>query len=408
MQDGNFLRKARATTVRCERFQWRDKKQGRRKAYQHEGWIVDWRDTDGKRHRRKFEEEKGAKLFASEKGIELINGARSVRHAETKLSFEQLAEAEACVTRLGTRYSLSQCVDFFLQHFHSPEFQISVGQASVRFRGALEGQVRDRTLVQLKSTLDQFERFLSHRASGETFLHEVTAADVEGFLRSIRAKDGVNPASRKTWNNYRGDLHQFFEWCADKQRRWLSANPAADVIRFKIDREHIEVLPLKRVQELMKHVAGFKEGKLVRYFALALFAGVRPGGELEKLAENPQLVDLSNRVIRITPAISKTGKPRQIPIRPNLLKWLKRFPGEILPANADRELKAIRKRFELSHDVCRHTFISMHVGAFNSFADAAIESGNSEKIIRDHYHNTSAKPDAKAFWRIYPSKGKVA
>jgi hypothetical protein len=44
----------------------------------------------------------------------------------------------------------------------------------------------------------------------------------------------------------------------------------------------------------------------------------------------------------------------------------------------------------------------MHVGAFKSFADAAIESGNSEKIIRDHYFNTSATPEAKAFWRIYP------
>jgi hypothetical protein len=117
MQDGNFVRKARAASVRCERFQWRDKKPGRRKAYRHEGWIVDWRDPDGKRRRRKFEDEKGAKLFANEKEIELINGVRSVRHAETKLSYEQLAEAEACITRLGTQYSLSQCVDFFLQHF---------------------------------------------------------------------------------------------------------------------------------------------------------------------------------------------------------------------------------------------------------------------------------------------------
>jgi hypothetical protein len=48
----------------------------------------------------------------------------------------------------------------------------------------------------------------------------------------------------------------------------------------------------------------------------------------------------------------------------------------------------------------------MHVGAFKSFADAALESGNSEKIIRDHYLNTSATAAAKAFWRIYPPDGK--
>ncbi len=98
----------------------------------------------------------------------------------------------------------------------------------------------------------------------------------------------------------------------------------------------------------------------------------------------------------------KTGRPRQIKIRPNLFKWLKRFQGDILPTNSSHELREIRKQFKLSHDVLRHTFISKHIGAFKSFADAAIESGNSEKIIRDHYLNTSSLSDAKQFWRVEP------
>jgi hypothetical protein len=68
-------------------------------------------------------------------------------------------------------------------------------------------------------------------------------------------------------------------------------------------------------------------------------------------------------------------------------------------------LKQIRKQLKLSHDVLRHTFISKHIGAFKSFADAAIESGNSEKIIRDHYLNTSSLRDAKQFWKIEPKLG---
>jgi hypothetical protein len=372
------------------------------RSYRYEFWHVQGTDSDGRRIRKKFSDRQNAIDWKNLKEIELTNRGRKLHSIITELSDEQVKEAETCVARLRGKYTLTGCVDFFLQHFHEPDFKISLSEATVKFRGALEGQVRERTLVQLKSTLGQFERFM-----GNCDLHEITHEDVERYLRSLRAKDGVNTASRKTWNNYRADLHLFFEWCADNQRRWLSANPAADVTRFKIDREHIEVLPIKKARELMKHASGFKDGKLVRYFALALFAGVRPGGELEKLADNPQLVDLGNRVIRITPAISKTGKARQIPIRPNLLRWLKRFPGEILPANSDRELKTIRKEFELSHDVCRHTFISMHVGAFKSFADAAIESGNSEKIIRDHYFNTSATPEAKAFWQISPTNGRT-
>jgi integrase len=364
---------------------------------------VDWTDAAGKRHQRQFTDRNEASLFSSEKYTELLNQGASHRNISTVLPAEVVREAEACVTRLGNRYSLTQAVDFFLEHFHEPEFKISVSEASVQFRGALEGQVRDRSLVQLKSTLGQFEQFT------ETCqLHEITPKTVEHFLRSLRAKDGVRAASRKTWNNYRADLHLFFEWCRDEQRRWLGSNPAAPTKRFKIDRKHVHVLNQETARALMNFAREFKGGKMARYFALALFAGIRTDGdgELGKLAESPGQVDLENKVIRITEAISKTHEPRQVKIRPNLYKWLTRYAGDILPVNSDRDIKSVRKKFGLNkptnRDVLRHTFISMHIGAFKSFADAAIESGNSESIIRKHYLNTSTLRQAKAFWQIVP------
>jgi len=261
----------------------------------------------------------------------------------------------------------------------------------------MEGVVRDRTLVQLKSTIGQFERFTDNAN-----LHEVTSETVERFLQSLRAKNGTDKASRKTWNNYRGDLHQFFQWCLEKPQRYISANPASEIKRFEIDRGHVDVLTVKRCQELMNFAVGYKGGKFVRYYALALFAGIRPGGELEKLSDNPELIDLESKVIRITAAMAKIGRARQIKIRPNLLRWLQKFPGPVLPANANHELKTIRQTLGLSHDVCRHTFISAHVMAFGSFADAAIESGNSESIIRTHYLNAIPQSQAKLFWKIEP------
>jgi hypothetical protein len=78
------------------------------------------------------------------------------------------------------------------------------------------------------------------------------------------------------------------------------------------------------------------------------------------------------------------------------------FPGPILPSKAKRELTEIRQHLKLSHDVLRHTFISCHVGAFKSFADAVIEAGNSEKVIRESYLNTSTFSQAKQFWKIEP------
>jgi hypothetical protein len=367
--------------------------------YRYPYWEVS--GTDGKRNRirKRCPDETAARLWKTAKEAELLNCQRSIRHLSTHLTIDQVAAAEAIVARLGDRYTLTEMGDFFFRNHQEADFKISVAEASVAFRGAMEGVIRDRSIVQLKSTLGQFEKFVE-----DSDLHEITTTDCERFLRGLRARDGVNPASKKTWNNYRADLHLFFEWCADKQRRWVATNPVADTPRFKVETEHIEVLSLEQARALMEYVAEFKEGRLARYFALALFAGIRPGGELEKLAAYPNLIDLNNQVVRISPAVSKTGKPRQIAISENLYQWLTQFGGDLLPVNHDRDLKHIRQKFDLSRDVLRHTFISMHIGAFKSFADTALESGNSEKIIRDHYLNTSSLADAQGFWQIVPTQ----
>jgi hypothetical protein len=359
--------------------------------------------------RRRFKKEIDARDFRRRKENELRNIVNRTHTVETSLSGEQMEEAENAFRRLGNRYTLTGAIDFYLKHNQAADFKIAIGEAATKFRGAMEGQVRARTLVQLKSTLGLFEQFVEASDLGQITEHEV-----EGFLRSIRAKDGITPASPKTWNNYRNDLSLFFDWCIEgwsqaddgklKENRWISRNPATNVKRLKHENGHITILPLAQAQALMNYLADFKGGKLVRYFALALFAGVRPGGELEKLALHPELINLDNRVIRITPVISKTGTTRQIKIRENLYQWLIAYPNEIFPVNCDREFKAVRKKFGLSHDICRHSFISYHIGLFKEFATAALESGNSESIIKSHYLNTSTFTDAEAFWDIVPPR----
>jgi integrase len=367
--------------------------------YKYECWKVYGTDEKGRRIRKQFQDETQAQLWKAAKEVELLNSERAIRHLSTHLTIEQLAAAEGLVARLGERYTLTDVGDFFFRNHQEADFKISIADASVAFRGSLEGVIRDRSIAQLKCTLGQFEKFV-----GDCNLHEITTALVERFLRSLRARDHVKAASKQTWNNYRADLHLFFSWCADKQRRWIAINPVVDTPRFKVENGHIEVLSLQQARALMDYVATFKEGKLARYFALALFTGIRPGGELEKLAAHPNLIDLNNQVVRVSPAISKTGKARQITIRENLYQWLTRFGGDLLPRNHDRELGDIRKRFGLTHDVLRHTFCSAHVMAFGSFADTAIESGNSESIIRTHYFNAMSKADAREFWQITPAQ----
>ncbi|HEX2851902.1 MAG TPA: site-specific integrase, partial [Opitutaceae bacterium] len=68
----------------------------------------------------------------------------------------------------------------------------------------------------------------------------------------------------------------------------------------------------------------------------------------------------------------------------------------------------IAKEFALSHDVMRHTFISMFVGKFRSLGEAALQAGNSESIIRKHYFDLKSTTEADEFFGILPRKADTA
>ena len=363
---------------------------------QYQSYQVVWSDRSGKRQRKQFTDRSEAALFASETHTQLLNDGSSHRSLSTVLSEPLLREAEACILRLGDKYRLTECVDHFLKSFRDPEFKITIRDAAWKFRAAKEGVIRDRSLGQFSNTLVRFERLTDN-----CYVHEVTTEMVEEFLHSLRAQNGVDKAAPKTWNNYRTELHLFFEWCMEKPQRYITENPASDVKRYKIDQGHIDVLNAPKCEKLMRHVEGFKSGMLARYFAIQLFSGIRPG-ELERLAEKPEAIDLDNSVIKLSPAMTKTRKGRQIAIQPNLREWLAKYDGDIIPAGCENPATEIRKKFSLTRDVLRHTFITAHVMAFDSFAQTAIQSGNTEQIIRDHYFNQTTKQDALAFWNIVP------
>jgi hypothetical protein len=67
----------------------------------------------------------------------------------------------------------------------------------------------------------------------------------------------------------------------------------------------------------------------------------------------------------------------------------------------------IGKKFGLSHDVLRHTFISMFVGKFRSIGEAAIQAGNSESIIRRHYLDLKTTEEAEQFFGIMPKHAAI-
>lgn len=363
-----------------------------------------WRVTgtiDGERIRRNFATHAEA-LNEKQNLANLCLQESRFRPAVTTLTDAQLAEAQDAFERLNGNHSLRKAVDFFLKNHHEPETTYNMEDVLEDFYADKRTSgVRERTIVQLESSLSRFSKFIGGRK-----LHEINLEDLQQYMQKHKW-------ARKTRNNVRADLHNFFEWCRAKPRVWIIDNPAHDLPKFKFERGIPEILDVKTCRDLMKHVNKLDGGELAPYFALALFAGIRPqfpDGELGKLVLMKEdvwkLIDLPNKVIRIPPEISKTTEYRTIDIQPNLARWLAPWKGKSLFCYGfERMYKEVRKKFSLGHDVLRHSFISYHVAKYKSVGGTALQAGNTEAVVRRYYLKMVAEKEANAFWRIGPGRG---
>ncbi|MFC7336126.1 hypothetical protein ACFQY0_02965 [Haloferula chungangensis] len=369
--------------------------------------VQGWKE-DGKWQRKQFKDLLKAEAFAALKRVELKNEGRKQRLMLCPLSDDQLDQAVKAFDRLGSTYTLTEALDFFLRHHRPPEFTISLREAMDLYRDDRERDaIRERSLKGIKSVLDQFLR-----ETDNPFTHEVTAQSVEKFLRGLRAKDGTNKATRKTWNNYRNILHSFFEWTtvADvaSNRPFAFENPVTPIRKFSARqvREEQEAKPAttspKEVLRLFRVLSRWKGGVMLRYYALLYFAGIRPG-EIERMnGQEEKLINLKTNTITIPAKVSKTGHERHVTISENLSAWLKVAPLPTIPTNFDRLAKQVRKHFKLDHDEARHSFISYHVALHRSVGDAALQAGNSESIVRRHYLNVHPREEGETFFSVIP------
>jgi integrase len=115
---------------------------------------------------------------------------------------------------------------------------------------------------------------------------ELTVSGLVAFLEADRL-------SMKTYNNRRGILSTFFKFCF--QRGWIAENPIPKVPHYRIRRKRgvAQSFTAEQAAAMMEYFETFEGGRWVPYFALCLFAGIRPGvpdGEITKF--KPDAVNL--------------------------------------------------------------------------------------------------------------------
>jgi integrase len=367
-------------------------------------WRVDGR-LHGARFRKNFKTREEAAAEQAVLEIKVLNAANGLHTVATVLTADQVREAEAVFLRLAEKgRPLSFYVDFALANYLEPERQKSLADAAAEYVAAKEHEFEQDHISrpQLGRIRWDLKKLQGH--FGGRSVAELTVSGLVAFLE-------IGRPSMKTYNNRRGILSTFFKFAF--HRGWIAENPILRVPHHRIRRRRglARTFTVAQARELMEYFEGFEGGRWVPYFALCLFAGIRPGvpdGEITKL--RPEAICLETSTISISAEVSKVREPRRVVIHPNLAAWLRAYPLERFPlvvADFQKRRAKFAKRFGLTHDVLRHTFISMFVARYRSMGEAALQAGNSESIIRKHYLDLKSTAEAEEFFNILPKRASL-
>lgn len=162
---------------------------------------------NGERIRKQFKSREEALGEANRLGVQAANTDGAIRSVLTRLTGEQVIEAESAFARLTGR-SLSAAVDWYLTTYRAPVTSKSLAEAVAEFLTDRKPHVRDRQLRDYRDTL----RLLGGTVPDRT-VDSITTPDVLAFMQGR----GVG---KKRFNNLRGDLFTFFAYCKATPREW--------------------------------------------------------------------------------------------------------------------------------------------------------------------------------------------
>ena len=242
------------------------------------------------------------------------------------------------------------------------------------------------------ASLKQTQLFLSQLADefGNELVHCVTASLLEKWFQKRNWK-------RSTIDGVIAKIGPFFSWLA--REGYIEKSPSSAIQRpINEDTGPPKIFLAKEAAQLLSTALQL-DPPLAKYFAIGLFAGIRPH-EICRLKTS----DISDRYIEITASTSKTRKRRLVTVLPNLKKWL--------PVSEELPLKNKQKRFEKavesagiswSHDIMRHSYASYHLAHFCSADKTALEMGHRDtQMLFRHYRELVTKEAAQAYWAIEP------
>ena len=260
---------------------------------------------------------------------------------------------------------------------------------SITFRAAVQLHIlgkrerRARTRGECRNVLQRMMRLVPGLA--DTKVCSLRADRCRAIIEQAFATPAMRLKARRI-------LHNFFENA--RFNNWCDSNPVAGLQFSTAAERPIAALTIAQVERLLRTLHRPEHAACTAAVALMLWAGVRPY-EVARLHWAD--VDLTERVLYINPAHSKTGGARQVPLRaplPLILRAAgKGQPQEcgVVPRNWTRRWKALRRAAGFERwvpDTLRHTFASYHFKRFGNSSQLQWEMGHTgQELLRTRYLN---------------------
>lgn len=330
-------------------------------------------------------------------------------------------EVKAALKKLeGYGVTLTQAVDFYLEHHRPTAGHLTVEEASKIFLGNLERLGRAEAYIRAYR-----KTYLPHLCAvvGKKRLIDVTQDDAEHFI--YRTKKAI---SSTTKGEYIGKLRTFFNTMAELGYYQKDLNPFEKLKKPQASREEIQVtekdrcLGLSESNAFLSYLVTEKIWDVLAVHIAVMFCGCRMD-EIKRL--NWTTIDLARRHIDLTAQAAKKRRRRVLVIPENAFHWFRlAFDGmggvwKMRSENAfalkmNRIKNALRKKketeegwgqypFNFHQNFARVTFASHSYAMYGAEATAAA-MGHTKgvDVLHTNYKEIVSKEVAEKYFGILP------
>ena len=415
-------------------------KRSKKGGYIVDGYLKD-KDANGKllRVRKTFSGPNAkdlARAYINEKIIEDSNSAADTTIRKSKLDDEFEFGVLDLVKRIRKELKddesdpidlLTKAVDNYLQNPARGSAEISVNDARREYESRDNFDTTSDSHKKIwKTDLDRF-----CGTYGDRQIATITIDEIKAWID----RDENRSVERKRLD--RAHLHALFNWA--RKQSYLSVNVVTAYELPRANRREPVSLSIEQAHNLLHFSTKVNGGQLTPYFALAIFAGLRPFEIKRALWED---IDWDEGFIR---ARQRKGNDftRAVELPEICVEWLEHCKGRkksglISPANFDKNFAVVRAAagFRLSmgnisscdwwgldkflensadksrpkwvNDICRHTAISYRLRVVKHIGEVAEWAGNSPDIINKNYRSVKnvTKKSTEAFYKLTPKTVK--